>query len=738
MCRLYVNARGEGHFMTPITALWRYCLFVCLVLPLVVNATARLDEARAVAAGEDPHNWLLHGRDYAEQRHSPLKQVNRQSIGQLGLVWSFDDHTNRALEATPIVIDGVMYVTGTWSVVYALDARTGELLWEYDPKVPRAMAKNACCDVVNRGVAVWQGKVFVGTLDGRLVAINAASGERVWEALTVDTDLPYTITGAPRIIKGKVIIGNGGGEYGVRGYITAYDSETGEQAWRFYTVPGNPAEGFENESMAMAADTWTGEWWRLGGGGTAWDHMAYDPELNLLYIGVGNGTPWNRRLRSPDGGDNLFLSSIVAVRPETGEYVWHYQVVPAESWDYTATQHMVLADIEWQGKTRKVLMQAPKSGFFMIIDRVSGEFLSAEPFAEVTWASHYDPATGRPVESPGVDYKDGSVTMKPGGGGAHNWQPMAYNPERQLMYIPKMEAPFVYTDLENFEPRPGWRNQGTDRSASPPGDELLHRAISKRISRGFLLAWDVIKQQPAWEVALPTPWNGGLLSTAGDLVFQGNGDRRFVAYAADTGEILWEHHTQSQVLAAPISYQVDGEQYITVAVGGGGAYGLMAGIKPPPSAAKSRVLTYKLGAQHQLPPIPIPADIPVPPPRTDASSGQLESGSVLYAENCSYCHGVAGISGGALPDLRRMQPTTHRFFQQIVRDGLYLQAGMPHFGDILSEQGVEDIHTYLIDKGNQDHELRNNPDWLIAVKKWFYGILAWMIATFLEASSASA
>ncbi|CAH0990011.1 Quinohemoprotein alcohol dehydrogenase ADH IIB [Sinobacterium norvegicum] len=706
-------------------------------ITLASFAAGNIDQQRAESADTDQNNWLLHGRDYAEQRHSPLTQINADSIDDLALVWSFDDITNRALEATPIVVDGVMYLSGTWSMVYALDAKSGELLWQYDPKVPKEMAIKACCDVVNRGVAVWDGKVYIGSLDGRLIAIDAATGEERWQTVTVDQGKPYTITGAPRVVKGKVLIGNGGAEYGVRGYITAYDADSGKQAWRFYTVPGNPELGFENAAMAMAAETWNGEWWQLGGGGTAWDHMAYDAELDLVYIGVGNGSPWNRRLRSPGGGDNLFLSSIVAVRPDSGEYVWHYQVVPAESWDYTATQHMVLADIEWQGEERKVLMQAPKSGFFMIIDRITGEYLSAEPFAEVTWASHYDD-NGRPVENPGQDYAEGSAAVKPSSGGAHNWQPMAYNPEHRLMYIPKMEATFVYSNPKSFTPRPGQRNQGIDRDDAPPGDELLHREISKRIASGHLLAWDVEKQQAAWQIDLPTPWNGGVLSTAGNIVFQGNGDRRLVAYDATTGNTLWQAETQSPILAAPISYQIDGEQYITVAAGGGGAFGLMSGVKPPQGPKKSRFLTYKLGGQHQLPPIAKAESIPVPPPRTDASAGQLKRGSVLFSNNCSYCHGVGAISGGSLPDLRRMQPSTHQFFEQIVHGGAFATMGMPRFGEQLSKEEVNDIHAYLIDKANQDHELRNNHPWIVAIKQWFYSLFAWAIATFLGASSSSA
>ncbi len=690
------------------------------------------------AVADSRTDWALHGRDTGEQRYSPLTSVNAENVNQLGLAWFFEDKTDRALEATPIVVNGVMYVSGTWSVVYALDARSGALLWEYDPRVPRERAGTFCCDVVNRGVAVADGRVFVGTLDGRLIALAADSGERLWEVVTVDQSKPYSITGAPRVIDGRVVIGNGGAEYGVRGYVSAYEAASGNLLWRFHTVPGNPEDGFESDAMAKAATTWNGEWWRYGGGGTVWDHMAYDPELDLLYIGVGNGSPWNRRIRSPGGGDNLYLASIVALRPATGEYVWHYQVVPAETWDYTATQHMVLADISWQGRPRKVLMQAPKSGFFMILDRETGELLSAEPFAEVTWASHYDLETGRPVENPGQDYAGGKATVKPGGGGAHNWQPMAWDPEREWMFIPKMEAPFIYVEPETFVYKPGWRNQGTDRRESPPGNELLHRAISRRISQGFLLAWDVKAGKPAWEVPLPTAWNGGVLATAGDLVFQGNGDARFVAYHAGSGEILWEYHTQSPVLAAPVSYELDGEQYVTIAVGGGGAFGLMSGVKPSSLAPKSRFLTFKLGAAKTLPELPPREPIPEPPQLRPTDTARIDQGRALYAENCAYCHGVGAISGGTLPDLRHMNTPTHELFARIVGDGVYQALGMPDFGEVLSDDEIDAIHTYLIEEAHEDHDLRNTPAWLLAIKRVWYEALAWFISLFLSASSASA
>ena len=332
-------------------------------------------------------DWPLHGRTYDESRHSPLDAINTETVGELGLAWYHDMDTRRGQEATPIVIDGVIYVTSAWSKVHAFDARTGDLLWQYDPEVPGEWAVRGCCDVVNRGVAYHDGKIFFGTFDGRLIALDATDGSPVWEIDTItDRDKFYTITGAPRVVKGRVLIGNGGGEFGVRGYVSAYDAQTGELDWRFYTVPGNPDAPFENPILEMAAETWTDEWWKLGGGGTVWDSMAYDAELDLLYIGVGNGSPWNPKFRSPEGGDNLFLSSIVALRPDTGEYVWHFQTTPGDQWDFTATQQMILADMEIEGAPRKVLMQAPKNGFFYVIDRETGAFISAEPFVPVTWA----------------------------------------------------------------------------------------------------------------------------------------------------------------------------------------------------------------------------------------------------------------------------------------------------------------------------------------------------------------
>lgn len=699
---------------------------------------AAVDHARIVGAETEPGQWLSHGRTYDEQRYSPLTQIDVSNVGGLGLVWSFDVKTKRGLEATPIVVDGVMYVSGAWSVVFALDARTGALLWEHDPKVNRAVARAACCDVVNRGVAVWEGKVFVGTLDGRLVAIDAATGQSVWDTMTVDPLQPYTITGAPRVVKGRVLIGNGGAEYGVRGYLSAYNADTGKLDWRFYTVPGNPANGFESEALERAAKTWSGEWWKLGGGGTVWDSMAYDAELDLLYIGVGNGSPWNRRLRSPGGGDNLFLSSIVAVRPETGEYVWHYQVVPAETWDYTATQHMILADIEWQGAIRKVLMQAPKSGFFMILDRESGEFLSAEPYAEVTWATHYDPETGRPVEVPGQDYSNGTATVKPTSGGAHNWQPMAFHPGTGLVYLPIMEALFNFTSAESLEIEPGLRNRGIVDADAPPGDSQFLAVLQKRIAIGYLIAWDPKSQSEVWRVRRNTAWNGGLLATAGGLVFQGGGDRFFRAHRAESGEEVWSFPAQTGVIATPVSYEVDGEQYVSILAGWGGSFGLMSGVAMPPAPPRGRMLTFKLGGNKRLPPIPDPAVIPEPPPSMNVSQEVLGRGAHLYRRYCAFCHGVGMISGGTVPDLRRLPRSFHENFDAIVRGGAFESLGMPRFSDVLTEEDAKAIHAYVIEQAIVDKKLRESPAWWIAIKDAVYELVVWIMMLLAAGSAPTA
>lgn len=647
-----------------------------------------------------PGDWMAHGRTYDEQRFSPLDQVNKESIGDLGLAWSFDVEYQKGLEASPVVVDGVMYTTTSWSAVYALDAKTGKQLWYYDPKVPKEYLKYLCCSPANRGVAVWKGRVYLGTVNGRLIALDAASGKVDWDVQTTPKDQPYSITGAPRIIKDKVVIGNGGAEMGVRGFITAYDTATGKQEWRFYTVPGNPEAGFESKAMAMAAKTWTGEWWKLGGGGTAWDSMAYDPELDLLYVGVGNGSPWNRKIRSPEGGDNLFLSSIVAVRPDTGEYVWHYQTTPSDNFDYTATQHMILADLKVNGSKRKVIMQAPKNGFFYMLDRISGEFLSAKPYVTVTWAKHVDPETGRPVEDKTVtEFTERTQMIWPAPYGGHNWHPMAFNPNTGLVYIPAIEMPHFFNAQQKLDKKRIW-NLGMNWVKGAETPEVIGQ--NREFTSGQLLAWDPVKQKEAWRVNYPTPGVGGMLTTAGDLVFHGLPQGKLMAYSASKGEPLWEAYTQTGVVAPPISYEVDGEQYIAVMAGWGGMFSMTGGtvFRKTEGPGPNRVLVYKLGGKATLPEAPVLAtEAPKPPPAT-ASEEVVAQGRELYDYYCQFCHGLNAISGGVYPDLRHMSESTHAAFMGIVYGGAYRDKGMAEFNDQLTIQEVEALHAYLIQSAN--------------------------------------
>ncbi|MEN8718680.1 MAG: PQQ-dependent dehydrogenase, methanol/ethanol family [Oceanococcaceae bacterium] len=678
------------------------------------QSPAAVDGTRIANADAEPHNWMSHGRTYDEQRFSPLNQINAETVKDLGLEWTYKLEIDRGIEATPIVVDGVMYTTGAFSMVYAFDARNGKLLWKYDPAVPRDWAGRGCCGVINRGVAVWDGKVYVGVYDGRLEALDAATGERLWSTVTTDQSANYTITGAPRIINGKVIIGNGGAELGVRGYVSAYDANSGKQIWRFYTVPGNPRLPPENDAMAMARKTWFGnQWHSQGGGGTVWDSMAYDPALNLLYIGVGNGSPWNIKYRSDGKGDNLFLSSIVALNADTGEYVWHYQTTPGDQWDYTATQHMILAELEIKGQPRKVIMQAPKNGFFYVLDRKNGELLSANNFVPVNWATHVDMETGRPVLTPIADYnqKPEGEILTPSPFGAHNWQPMSFNPDTGLVYIPAQISALLYQDLGSSPQMAinGW-NVGLAPFALPE-DQPTIEAVGESL-QGMLLAWDPQTQQAAWSVPYSAPWNGGTLTTAGNLVFQGTADRRVMAYAADTGEALWEFPSNTGVIAAPMTYAIDGDQYVTFMAGWGGAFALAFANPFEPQLkvqAEARVLTFKLGGKATLPP-PKNEPIAVPrPPDVAVDDKALQIGRDLYSGYCMGCHGATVVGNGLVPDLRYMSEETHAQFAAIVAGSRRLR-GMPSFGHLLPPDYSALIHQYIIYRANQLYDAVNAQD----------------------------
>ena len=669
-----------------------------------------VDNERLQSLDEEPGSWLTVGRDFGETHYSPLRQINDHNASQLGFAWQYFTGTRRGLEATPIFVDGVLYVTGNWGVVYAIDGKTGEELWTFDPKVPGRWARNACCDVVSRGLAVWQGKVYAASLDGWLFALNAADGTVLWQTDTfTDRSVPYTITGAPRIAGNNVVIGNGGAEYGVRGYITAFDLETGQQAWRFYTVPGDPKKPFEHVELEMASKTWDpNSRWDIGGGGTAWDAMVYDPQLNLLYVGTGNGSPWVQAERSPSGGDNLFLSSILALNADTGRLVWHYQTTPGDNWDYTATQPMILTELVIDGKQRSVLMQAPKNGFFYVLDRVTGELLSAKKYAAVTWASHVDMATGRPQVLEQADYDEERKLILPSPAGAHNWQPMAYNPQTGLVYIPTINDPASYERRKHFTFIKGVNNQGAHFSEGTITAEMGD--FSKAEAGGFLLAWDPVQAKPVWRHKLGDfIFHGGVLTTAGNLVIQARDDGQLVVYAADTGKVLHQIQTGSSILAAPLSYAIDGKQYIAVMAGyGGGPLGYFpAGSAVEKYGNEGRLLAFALaGGTVPLPDeVPPPGPILQPPTQPPVSAEILHRGQVLFTKACGECHW--NINGG-YPDLRRMSPEVHTLFKDIVLHGLWEPLGMAGFSDLLSEEDVDAIHSYLIELAQEAYQQQEN------------------------------
>jgi quinohemoprotein ethanol dehydrogenase len=657
-------------------------------------ATAKVNEAFMKANTRQTADWPSYGLDYAETRFSRLNQINAGNVKDLGLVWSYNLESTRGVEATPLVVDGIMYVTASWSIVHAVDVRTGKRIWTFDPKVPRDGGFKGCCDVVNRGVALHEGKVFVASYDGRLIALDAATGQKLWEKDTIiDRKFSYTITGAPRVFKGKVIIGNGGAEYGVRGYITAYDAKTGDQKWRWFTVPGDPSKPFEDESMERAAKTWdpAGKWWEFGGGGTAWDTMAFDPELNLMYIGTGNGSPWAHKKRSPAGGDNLYLASIVALNPDTGKYVWHYQQTPGDNWDFTSTQPMILADITLEGKPRKVILHAPKNGFFFVLDRTNGQFISAKNFVDVNWASGYD-KNGRPIETEIARTADRPREIIPSAFGARNWHSMSYNPQTGLAYMPVQNVPVTMMDNREwkfneqnvFEPHSGlgW-NLGMILNAEPPKSQPF----------GRLVAWDPVRQRAAWTHEHVSPWNGGTLTTAGNLVFQGTADGRFMAFNAANGQKLWEAPTGSGVIAAPSTYLVDGKQYVSIAVGWGGVYGLAA--RATERLGPGTVYTFAVGGKAE-PPAHVAVQLGKLVEGVPYDPNHVQAGTALYVQNCAFCHGVPGVDrGGNIPNLGYKDAAIIANLENFVFKGPATARGMPDFTGRLSQDDVQKIKAFI-------------------------------------------
>jgi len=646
-------------------------------------------------AAMEPHNWLTHGGTYLEQRHSPLTQIDRDTLGRLAPAWVYELDTYRGQEATPLVVDGVLYTTSAWSKAYALNAATGELIWSYDPKVPGAAGAKACCDVNSRGPALYMDKLIIATLDGRLIALDRATGTPVWSTVTVDQSKMYTITGAPRVVKDKVVIGNAGAEFGVRGYVSAYDADTGALAWRFYVVPGDPAAGPDGAASdkplaELAAPTWFGRWYEMGGGGTPWDSIVYDTELDQLYVGTGNGSPWNRQVRSDGKGDNLFLSSVLALDPDTGEYIWHYQESPGESWDFTSTQPMMLADLTMSGVAHKVIMHAPKNGFFYVLDRVTGKVLSANNFAPTYWATHVDLATGRPAVVPNAYYDSGPFVGSPTGLGAHNWSPMSYNPGTGLVYFRASRASMIYRNDPDFVFREGLNNTAIYRGPPTEEDRALNEA-NPPLSGSQLIAWDPVAGAPRFTIE---GTGGGVLTTASNLIFQGRGSNtgELVAFDATTGEKLWSYETPNSMAPGPISYEVAGEQYIAV-MGGRG----FSGGNDADARAKNpgRIFAFKLDGKATMPPGPGPA----PPPNVPEeffSPAAVAAGAEPYRVYCSRCHGGETHSLNIIPDLRRSAAlSSSALWNSIVIEGALEPNGMIGWSAFLTAEDAQTIRAYV-------------------------------------------
>jgi quinohemoprotein ethanol dehydrogenase len=678
-------------------------VFFLLIINILACGQKKLiqaDDQTLANAQDHKGDWLTHGLNYAEDRFSLLDQINKDNVKDLGLAWTIDLASKRGVEATPLYTEGLMYVTGAWSVVYAIDAKKGNILWKYDPKVPGKTAERLCCDVVNRGVALYKGNIYVGTLDGRLIALDAKTGKPQWEVLTVDTTKPYSITGAPRVVDGKVIIGNGGAEFGVRGYITAYDAISGKQVWRFYTVPGDPSKPFENKAMEAAAKTWSGDWWKYGGGGTAWDAMAYDPALQLLYVGTGNGSPWDRKYRSNGVGDNLYLSSIVALKVNNGEMVWHYQTTPGDSWDFTAAQHIILADLNIKGVKKKVLMQAPKNGFFYVLDRTNGKFISGDPFVYTNWAKKIDSLTGRPIEEPGAHYETVNTDVSPNYNGGHNWQPMAFNSNLQLVYIPARE------NVTNYGRDTSWKYNkvgfGTGNGwnlsiGTNPTKKTIHDTATKNFPRGMLIAWDPIKRKKVWTINQKADWNGGLLATTTNLLFQGTAEGDFICYNGADGKELWKMNLGGGIIAPPITYMLDGKQYVSIAVGWGGGYGMKKKFTP---LQTGRLFTFVLNGHAPMPSFNTSTTTPaIPLINIAATQAQLKQGETQFWKYCGTCHVVNEGGGGLAPDLAYSKiAANENTLMAVVYGGAYLSQGMPKFSDRLTKEDILNIQKYIFNK----------------------------------------
>jgi quinohemoprotein ethanol dehydrogenase len=672
---------------------------VAAVDPLA--APAAVTQERLLKGLEDTKQWPTYGGSYSEQRFSPLKSIDAASVGKLGLAWFADYDTNLDQHGTPLYVDGVIYVSTAWDKVYAFDAKSGKQLWQYNPKVPGEWLRNVCCGNVSRGIAAYNGKIYIGTMDARLVAIDAKTGKEAWVTDTIEGDhndplSRFSITMAPRIAKGKVFIGASGGEYGVRGWIAAYDAETGKQAWRFHNVPGDPSKGFENEAMKQAAATWSGEWWKLGGGGSVWDAAIYDPATDLLIYGTGNATPWNQLARDKKKGDNLYVASIVALKAETGEYAWHYQTTPGDTWDYDAVSPMMTMDLTINGEKKHVVVQPNKNGMLYVLNVADGKLLSADAFTEVNWNTGVDMKTGRPKVVEAAKYEKEGWNLAPGVQGGHSWHPNSYSPDTGLMYIPTWESYFPMVRDPNYKPLTGGFNLGISFAPNMAATNL--KPTSKTGITGRLKAWDPVARKVVWETPAFTnnrP-SGGALATAGGLVFAGNGaGEELRAYDAKNGTQLWSYKAQTAVYAGPITYELDGEQYIAQSVGGVAQGGYFA-------PGYARMLVFKLGGTATLPANQPYTPPPLNPPPSTASADVIKAGEAKYNQYCSVCHGADGVQQrGTFPNLM-VSGLLHsqEGFDQVVLQGQRIEKGMGNFSKDLKSADSAAVREYLISRAN--------------------------------------
>lgn len=678
---------------------------VCALLSVTtLQAQGNVTEKRVLAESSSGENWFLKGGNFRGEHFSPLDQINTGNVENLGLAWATELPVPDGIAATPIVVDGVIYLSGAYSVVFAISAKDGRVLWSYDPDVRGRQAADPNMSWparANRGVAVWHGKVFVTTADCWLIALDAATGKEVWSKQTCEPKNDYAITDSPYVGGNKIFVGNAGSESPLknRGYVSAYDQASGDLLWRFFIVPSDNPDENDTPALKMAAKTWSQEVLaKHGGGGHSWNEMTYDPVSNLLFFGTSGAYPYLHKERSPEGGDNLFLSSIVAVDADTGEYVWHYQTVPQDSWDFNATMNIVLADLHIDGRERETVLIAPKNGFHYALDRRTGELLTAGKFAKMNWASHINMETGRPVLDPAGEYwrveGEQTAVVWPNMWGSHSWNPMAFHPRLGLSYIPVVDVPAVFSS-------DGEGDFNDDVVVFTDVDGAPH-------SPGKLVAFDPVTQSIRWTADHPLPFNGGVMATAGNLVFQGNAEGNIVAFAADTGEQLWSVTTGSSISAAPASFLLDDKQYILMPVGSGGGlqfyYPQMHSTDN--SQGPTRLMAFSLDGNANL---PLAADnsrkLPEQP-ALEATADTIGYGKEMYAWLCKGCHGFEAVAraGGSVPDLRYATNETHQIWNGIVIGGAKRANGMPSFE--LDAEESEAIRSYVLSLSNSLRQAR--------------------------------